>query len=73
MANVAKKWTHKVVKQQRGMKGQWFAYPAAMTGSEDEARKYASEFASSQRDAGVVGTRITVQTRGGSVVHVERW
>ncbi len=58
-------WTHKVVKKQRGMRGEWFSYPAAMTtNSEQEARNYAEQFAASQRAAGVAGTRIVVETRG---------
>ena len=66
---MTKTWTHKVVKKQRGMQGEWFAYPAAVTFSaESEARQYAQAFAASQSAAGVVGTRITVQTRGGHVV-----
>ena len=63
-----KSWTHKVVKQQRGTKGEWFSHSAAMTGSEQEAREYAESFAKNQRDSGVVGTRITVQSRGGKLV-----
>lgn len=60
-----KNWTHKVVKKQRGMRGQWFAYPAAMTtDSEQAAKEYAAQFADAQRSAGVVGTRIVVETRG---------
>ena len=58
-----KNWTHKVVKKQRGMQGEWFAYPAAMTGTEAECRKYAEQFAASQRVAGVVGTKIVVESR----------
>lgn len=58
-------WKFKVVKKQLGNQGQWFAYPAAMTtASEDEARKYAEEFAAEQRAAGVTGTKIVVETRG---------
>ena len=57
-------WTHKVVKEQRGMQGEWFRYPAAKIGTEEECRKYADEFADEQRTAGVVGTRIRVLTRG---------
>lgn len=58
-------WKFKVVKKQRGMQGQWFAYPAAMTTeSESEAREYAEQFAAEQRAAGVLGTRIVVETRG---------
>lgn len=60
------KWTHKVVKMQRGMRGEWFARAAAFTGSLDECQTYAAAFAAEQ--AGVAGTRITVQTRGGKVV-----
>lgn len=69
-ANGAKsKWTHKVVKMQRGMRGEWFGHPAAATfASESEARAYAEEFAAEQRAAGVAGTRITVQTRGNKTV-----
>lgn len=60
-----KNWTHKVVKKQRGMQGEWFAYPAAMTtDSEQSAKEYAEQFAAEQRAAGVVGTRIVVETRG---------
>ena len=61
-------WTHKVVKKQRGMQGQWFAYRAAMTGTEADCRAYAASFAAEQRAAGVVGTRIVVLTRGGQCV-----
>lgn len=64
-----KTWTYKVVKMQRGMDGRWHSYRAAGTfGSELEAREYAEAFASDQRVAGVVGTKITVQTRGGRVM-----
>lgn len=64
---MATTWTHKVVKTQRGMQGEWFAYRAAGTfGSEADARVYAEAFAHEQ--AGVAGTRITVQTRGRRVV-----
>jgi hypothetical protein len=63
------KWTHKVVKMQRGMQGKWFAYPAAQTfSSATEAEKYAHDFAAEQRAAGVTGTKITVQTRGRKIV-----
>ena len=65
-----KAWTHKVVKQQRGMRGQWFPYPAAYAGTEDGARQYAAAFAAEQ--AGVGGTEITVQTRGRAIVAVYR-
>ena len=60
-------WTHKVVKQQRGSTGQWnVIYPAAMTtDSVYEAIAYAMAFQAAQETAGVVGTRITVQTRWG--------
>lgn len=66
MANVTKKWTHKVVKVQRGGQGEWFSYPAAMAGSEAECREYAAAFAVEQR--GVGGTRIVVRTRGNKPV-----
>ena len=58
-------WTHKVVKKQRGLQGEWFSHPAAKTGSEDECVAYAEAFAAEQRAAGVVGTRITVIARKG--------
>lgn len=61
-----KTWTHKVVKKQRGGQGQWFAYPAAKTGTEAECREYAERFAAEQ--AGIGGTRIVVLTRGGQFV-----
>lgn len=62
-------WKFKVVKFQRGMQGEWFAHPAAMTtANEAVARKYAEEFVTEQRAAGVVGTRINVLTRGGNNV-----
>lgn len=62
-------WTHKVVKNQRGMQGKWFDYPAAATfSSEAQARQYAEIFAAEQTAAGVVGTRINVLTRGGRLV-----
>ena len=63
-----KKWTHKVVKLQRGMNGQWFAHRAAMTGTETEARIYAEKFATEQTNAGVTGTRIVVRTKGGKSI-----
>ena len=64
-----KNWTHKVVKQQRGSQGEWFAYPAAATfAGLGEAVAYAEAFAADQRENRVKGTRITVQTRGRSVV-----
>lgn len=59
-------YTHMVVKKQRGSQGEWFSYPAAMTGSEVECMEYAEQFAREQ--AGVPGTRITVQTRAKKVV-----
>lgn len=46
------------------MDGQWFRYRSSFTGSETECRRYADEFATEQRNAGVVGTRIRVVTRG---------
>ena len=62
-------WTHKVVKTQRGHQGQWFRYPAAMTGSLVEALAYAHQFAHEQRAVG--GTRILVIARkGGACVEV---
>lgn len=62
-------WKFKVVKSQRGIDGQWFHYPAAMTTADEvQARKYAEDFAASQRAAGIVGTRINVLTRGGKNV-----
>jgi len=57
-------WTHKVVKEQRGMRGEWFRHKAAKTGTESACREYAEEFAAQQQIAGVVGTRIRVLTRG---------
>ena len=66
-------WKFKVVKKQRGLQGEWFAYPAAMTTTtEIEARAYADAFALSQRTAGVLGTRIVVLTRGGRFVSEHR-
>ena len=59
-------WTHKVVKKQRGADGNWFKYPAAMTGTLDEADKYAKKFAEDQ--TGVGGTKILVVARKGNVV-----
>ncbi len=64
------KWTFKVVKKQRGMQGQWFAYPAAKTGTETECREYAAHFAEQQK--GIGGTRIVVLTRGGKLVTEHR-
>jgi len=62
-----RKWTHKVLKRQRGGDGKWFRYPAAATfPSLEAARKYASEFAAEQR--GVAGTCIDVETRAGRCV-----
>ena len=57
-------WTHKVVKKQRGADGNWFKYPAAMTGTLDEADKYAKKFAEDQTGK---GGRIT-QTGTGTAV-----
>jgi hypothetical protein len=57
---------------QRGTDGQWFAYRAAMTGSREECIAYAREFAAEQREAGVVATRITVQTRAGQNIFEAR-
>ena len=66
-ATKKKGWTHKVVKTQRGMKGEWFRYPAAATfPSQAEAEEYAREFAEDQR--GVAGTRILVVARRGDAV-----
>jgi hypothetical protein len=56
-------WNYKVIKTQRGLRGQWFAYPATTFGDEQAARKYAEQFAADQRAAGVVGTRIVVVSR----------
>jgi len=58
-----KDWTHKVVKKQRGMHGEWFDHATAFTGTESECREYAERFARNQ--AGVPGTVICVRTRGG--------
>lgn len=63
-----KNWTHKAVKMQRGSAGEWFSYPAATTGTEEECRACAERFAAEQTAAGVVGTRIVLLTRGGKFV-----
>jgi len=62
------KWTHKVVKTQRGGKGSWFRYPAAATfATQEAAETFCREFADAQ--AGIGGTRILVIARkGGQVV-----
>ncbi len=58
------KWSYKVVKSQRGLDGKWFRHPAAATFQElDEAISYAKQFAASQENAGVGGTRINVLSR----------
>ena len=64
-------WTHKVVKSQRGMNGEWFRYRAATTTRDvGQAIAYARRFAAAQ--AGVAGTKIlVVQRKGNRVVHVE--
>jgi hypothetical protein len=62
-----RKWSHKVVKTQRGNQGKWFRYPAAKTfNSVDEASQYAGEFALEQK--GVQGTKILVIDRHGHTV-----
>lgn len=61
---MAKKWTHKVVKVQRGGDGKWFNYRAAATfTSEASAVAYAKRFASEQCASGITGTRIVVRSR----------
>lgn len=57
-------WTHKVVKQMRGLQGEWFDFPTAGTfSSEAEAKRYAEDFAREQAASGVAGARITVRSR----------
>ena len=61
---MTKQWKFKVVKSQRGGQGEWFYYPAAATFEREiGAHRYASQFAASQREAGVTGTRIVVMSR----------
>jgi len=61
------KWTHKVIKTQRGGDGKWFRYPAAATfDSVEAADEYARHFAAQQAE--VAGTRILVITRKGDAV-----
>jgi hypothetical protein len=61
-----RKWTHKVVKTQRGNRGEWFRYPAAATFSElAEADEYARRFVEEQH--AVAGTRILVVQRKGNL------
>ena len=60
-------WAFRVIKSQRGMRGEWFRYPTAATFStQTEAEEYAARFAESQR--GVAGTRILVVARKGDMV-----
>lgn len=58
------KWQYKVVKQMRGMHGEWFDFPTAATfDDESDARVYAEQFAREQGAAGVSGARIDVRSR----------
>lgn len=62
MAATKTAWQYKVVKQGRGMRGEWFDYRTAATFvAEADARAYAESFAAEQ--AGVAGVRIVVRSR----------
>ena len=67
-------WKFRVVKRMRGMQGQWFDFPTAETFlTEQNALEYASEFAITQRRAGVTPFKIDVRTRRGDhTLHTER-
>lgn len=57
-------WQYKVVKSMRGLQGQWFDFPTAATfETQAEARKYAKEFAESQKAGGVRTARYCVRSR----------
>jgi len=58
------KWTHKVFKQARNTRGEWFAFlPAATFDTIQTADEYARAFAREQGEHGVVGARIVVTSR----------
>lgn len=59
------RYTHRVVKRQRGLMGKWFSYPGKGYDSADEAVMAARAFAGEQCAAGVTATLVSVITRGG--------
>jgi hypothetical protein len=67
-------WTHRVVKMARGMRGQWFEFPTAITGTDvDELKAYAERFAREQTEAGLSGSQVVVKARrGGAWVSMYR-